>query len=162
LRTGIESKVLVAAAVVGVAAPIAVGWLYGGVRLLPFIVIGAVLVVGYNLELGRGFLHRSVVFATGWGAFPLLCGYYAQDFRLGLPAVIAAGAAFLLSLAQRQLSLFARSLRRHSVAVHGHIEYDDGTRLRLDRATLLSAPETALRAVAAGLVCIAVAMVAAR
>jgi hypothetical protein len=162
LQTGIPSAVLVAAAGVGVAVPVVVGLLYGGVRMLPFVVAGGVLVLAYNLELGGGVVHNAVGFALGWGAFPVLTGYYAQDFRLGVSAVLAAAAAFFLSLAQRALSLPARTLRRRTQSVHGRIVYRDGAHADLDQGALLRPLEDALRAVAAGLVTLAAAMVASR
>jgi hypothetical protein len=160
LRTGITRPFLWAAAVVSVAVPVVVGLAYGGLRLLPFVVVGAVLVAGYNLELWG--LHNAMVFGLGWGAFPVLTGFYAQDFTVGLSAVIAAVAAFLLSLGQRALSAPARSLRRRAATVHGRIEMYDGTVVLIDRATMLTPIETALRFVAAGLSCVAVATVVAR
>ena len=98
----------------------------------------------------------------GWGAFPVLTGYYAQDFRLGGAAVMAAVAAFFLSLGQRALSLPARTLRRRTRSVQGRIVYRDGAQAELDRNSLLGPLENALRAVACGLVTLAVAMVASR
>lgn len=162
LRTGIAAGSLLAAAVVSVAVPVAVGLAYGGWRLLPFVVAGVLLVVGYNLELGQGVLHNGVGFALGWGAFPVLTGYYAQDFTLSLVAVLAAGAAFLLSLGQRTLSLRVRELRRRTVAVEGRIVGSDGRVTRLDQETLIAPLERALQLVAAGLVCLALAMVLSR
>jgi hypothetical protein len=162
LQTGIPSAVLVAAAGVGVAVPVVVGLLYGGVGMLPFVVVGGVLVLAYNLELAGGVVHNAVGFALGWGAFPVLTGYYAQDFRLGISAVLAAAAAFFLSLAQRALSLPARTLRRRTQSVRGRIVYRDGAHADVDQGALLRPLEDALRAVAAGLVTLAAAIVASR
>ena len=149
LRTGIPSRHLVAAACVGGVVPVAVGWWYGGLRLLPFIVAGVVLVVGYNLELGGGVLHNGWVFAAGWGGYPVLVGYYAQDFRLATPALLAALAACFLSHAQRLLSTFARGIRRSS---------DVG----VERAAMLLPAEAALTAMAVGIVGLATSLVASR
>jgi len=162
LQTGIPAAGLVIAAVVGVTVPVVAGLLYGGIRLLPFVVVGALLVLTYNLELGGGITHNAVGFALGWGAFPVLTGYYAQGFRLGAAAVIAAAAAFFLSLGQRALSLPARTLRRRTQSVHGRIVYRDGAQAEVDRNLLLRPLESALRAVAWGLVTLAAAMVASR
>ena len=159
LRTGIRSSVLGGAAGVGVAVPVVAGLVYGGVRMLPFVVVGVGLVVGYNLELFDGAMHNGVVFGLGWGAFPVLTGCYAQGFRLTSSAVVAAAAAFLLSLGQRALSTPARALRRRASSVHGRVELHDGTGVTLDRATLLAPIETALRFTALGLVAVAAAMV---
>ena len=162
LQTGIPAAALVTAACVGVAVPVVAGLVYGGLRMLPFVVVGGVLVLAYNLELAGGLVHNAVGFALGWGAFPVLTGYYAQDFRLGTPGVLAAVAAFLLSLGQRALSTPARTLRRRTQSVRGRIDYRDGTHADLDRDTLLAPLEDALRAVAWGLVALAAAMVASR
>jgi hypothetical protein len=162
LQTGISTGALVTAASIGLVIPVVGGLVFGGVRLLPFIVVGAALVLAYNLELGKGFLHNGVGFALGWGAFPVLTGYYAQDFRLGVAAVLAAVAAFLLSVAQRALSMPARTLRRRTRSVEGRVVHRDGTHADLDRTALLAPLESALRAVAWGLVALAAAMVASR
>lgn len=162
LRTDIPASALVAAAALAVTVPVAAGLLYGGWRMLPFVVAGMVLVLGYNLELGRGVLHNGVGFALAWGAFPVLTGYYAQAFELGFGALVAAAAAFLLSYAQRTLSLPARDLRRRTASVSGHIVGVDGQTSALDRQTLLAPLEDALRLVAGGLVCLAIAMVLSR
>jgi len=162
LQTGISSRALVVTGAVGVGVPVVVGWMYGGLRLVPFIVVGALLVVGYNLELAGGRLHNAVVFAVAWGAFPVVVGYYAQDFRLEAPAFVAAGAAFFLSLAQRALSAPVRDLRRRAEAAHGQVAFRDGTRVHLDREGLIAPLEAALRASSAGLALLAVALVATR
>jgi hypothetical protein len=162
LGTGIPRRALVGAAVLGTAVPVGTGWWYGGVRLLPFMVVGAALVVLYNLEPVGGRFHNSVVFAAGWGAFPVLTGYYAQDFRLEPVAVVAALGAFLLSVAQRELSSQVRAVRRRAISVNGRVVYTDGKVQRLDHDALLAPIEAALRALALGLVCLAVALVAAR
>jgi len=162
LQTGIPTAALVTAAGVGVAAAVVAGLLYGGLRLLPFVVVGAVLVLVYNLELGKGILHNAVGFALAWGAFPVLTGYYAQDFRLGAAAVLAAAAAFFLSLGQRALSLPARTLRRRTQAVSGRIVFRDGGQVDVDRSVLLGPLEAALRAVACGVATLAAAMVVSR
>src|SRR5574341_512187 len=122
LRTRIPDATLLTAAVIGLVAAVAlgiaglsrVGWV-----LLPFIVIGPVLVVAYNLELFGGRVHTDIGFAAAWGAFPLLAGYVAQAGRLGIAGVIGAVGAFALSYAQRTLSTPARRLRRHVTRVDG-------------------------------------------
>lgn len=162
MRTGIPRRSLVAAALVATIVPVATGWWYGGLRLLPFIAVGAAIVVLYNLELSGGRWHNTVVFAAGWGAFPVLTGYYAQHFRIGIAALLAATGAFLLSVAQRELSTQVRAVRRRAVFVDGRVEFADGSVQTLDRDALLAPAEAALRAMSLGLVCIAVALVATR
>ena len=159
LRTGIPAPVLVAAATVSVAAPVAVGWWYGGPRLLPFMVVGAVLVVGYNLEALRGVLHNTTTFALAWGAFPVIVGYYAQHFQLRPPVVLAAAGAVLLSVAQRRLSTPVRTLRRHAIRVDARITFADGRTVDLDRSSLTAPAESALRATSGAVVCLAAALV---
>jgi len=159
LRTGISSRALAVAAAVGVVVPVVAGWMYGGLRLLPFIVAGALIVVAYNLELARGGFHNTAVFALGWGAFPVLTGYYAQTFQLGWSAIAAAAAAVALSVAQRELSTFVRTLRRRATGVQGQVTWSDGTVDPLTRDTLLAPTENALRALTATSVLLAVALV---
>ena len=161
LRTAIPSGVLVAAAAASLAGAVAIG-IVGitrvGVGLSVFIVLGVVLAVGYNLELLGGRLHNDVVFAAAWGAFPALTAYYAQAETLRVPAVVAATGAYALTAAQRSLSTPARSLRRNVASVNGTITYLDGREAPLSTATLLTPLEAALRAMAFGLVALAVAL----
>lgn len=162
LRTGIHARALIAAATGGALVPVVAGVVYGGWRLLPFVVVGVVLVVGYNLELWNGALHNGIGFALGWGAFPVLTGCYAQHFRLSAAAVVAALAAFLLSLAQRSLSLRVRALRRRTSYIHGLLVSTDGDVMKLDQETLLVPLENALRYTTCGLVALAAALVVMR
>lgn len=161
LRTGIPASVLLAAATVSGVGAVALGVL-AGVHMIPFIAVGVVLLVGYNLELFGGALHNDVTFAAAWGGFPVLTGYYAQHFTLGLSAWIAAVSAFALSWAQRTLSTPARKLRRRTTAVRGTLVHTDGTEEALDAATLLAPLEKALRALAIASCALAAALVAAR
>src|SRR4030088_2201730 len=100
LRAHIPDVTLLAAAGVGLVAALAlgvaglsrVGWV-----LLPFIVVGPILVVAYNLELFGGRVHTDVGFAAAWGALPLLSACVARAGRLGIAAVIGALGAFALS-----------------------------------------------------------------
>jgi hypothetical protein len=162
LRTGISSTHLRIAAGVGVAVPVVVGVAWGGLRLLPFVVVGVTLVASYNLELFGGALHSPAVFGLAWGAFPVVTGYYAQDFHLGWAVLPAAAAAFFLSWAQNALSTPVRMLRRHTTYVNGRVVLTDGSEHPLDRAVLVAPLERALRAAAAGIVCLAVALVVSR
>jgi hypothetical protein len=162
LRTGIPSAALVSAATVGVVVPVVAGLWYGGLRLAPFVVVGAVAVLAYNLELGGGLAHNGTVFALAWGAFPVVVGYFAQDLTLGWAVIPTAGAAALLSTAQRALSTPARTIRRRTRSVEGEIVHLDGTRTEVARETLLAPLETALRALAWGVVLLAAGMVVSR
>jgi hypothetical protein len=165
LRTQIPDRVLVASSVVGVLAAVGIGVAgisRAGPVLIPFIVVGPVLVVAYNLELFGGRLHTDAGFALSWGAFPVLTAYAAQADGLGVAAVIGAAAAFTLSYAQRALSTPARLLRRRVRRAEGDLTLSDGRVLPLDAATLLRPLERSLRALSSTVVLLAAAMVTAR
>jgi hypothetical protein len=165
LRTHIPDVTLLAAAGAGLVAAVAlgvaglsrVGWV-----LIPFIVVGPILVVAYNLELFGGRVHTDVGFAAAWGAFPLLTGYVAQAGRIDVAAVIAAFGAFALSYTQRTLSTPARLIRRQVTRVDGALSLDDGTVRQLDAGTLLAPLEVALRWLSWAIVALAIALVIAR
>ena len=119
LRTRIPSSALVALAAVTLTAACAIGifaaraW---GWWLLVFIVIGAVAVPAYNLELA---LHTDWGFALLWGALPALTGYFVEAQTLRLEAFAIGGYAVLLSLAQRALSTPVRRARRERATTAG-------------------------------------------
>jgi hypothetical protein len=148
---------LLGAVAFGVAGVVVVGW-----PLVPFLVAGPVLLVGYNLELFGGALHSDVVFAAAWGAFPVLTAYVAQTGTLRAAPLVAAGGAFALSWAQRRLSTPARMLRRRSASVEGVVTLADGEVLVLDRGVLLAPLESALRALSWGMVLVALGLALAR
>ncbi len=137
LDTRLPASALAAAAGVSLAAAAAIG-LWGmrstGIYLLPFVLIGVVLVLGYNLELFGGALHTDHVFALGWGAFPVLVGGFAQTGSIELPVVLGAAFATATSLAQRYLSNWARRLRRGGLRVEGFVERPGEEREVLDVA----------------------------
>ena len=162
LGTGISSTVLAVTAGLAIAAAMVMGLVDGGLRLLPFVVAGAVLVCGYNLELLGGLLHNDVWFALSWGSFPALVGAYAQHWTLSAAAIVVAAAAFFLSLGQRALSTPARTLRRRVSAVSVRITYSDGREQDLGRADLLAPVERALRFFVWATGAVALAMVLAR
>ena len=165
LRTAIPRGMLRAMAAVGLAGAVAVG-LAGvaelGPGLLAFIAFGALAVPAYNLELFGGRLHGDHAFALLWGAFPVLTGYFAQAETLAPAAFAGAGAAYAFSLAQRRLSNEARGIRRRATAVEGRIAWSDGHDEVLDTTRLLAPHEAALRALAAGHVLVALAIVLSR
>lgn len=162
LGTGIGRGWLVAAAVASIGAAMAAGIVYGGLRLLPFVVIGAGFVLGYNLELAGGALHNDLGFAVTWGAFPVLVGAYAQHWTLPPAAWVAAAAAVAMSLGQRSLSTPVRALRRRATQVSVRITWRDGSQHEYGRADLLTPVEQALRAFAWAAGALAVALVLAR
>ena len=85
--------------------------------LFPFIIAGAILAMGYNLEW-RG-LHGDWQFATWWAVFPMLVGYLAQDFQFHPVILGALLIAFISAMSQRILSTRARFLRREVLALTG-------------------------------------------
>src|SRR5207253_3024006 len=131
LATRIPEWTLLALTVVSLAGAIGIG--IGGaisfdLWLLVFIVLGAVLVPVYNLELFGGAIHNNPGFALAWGAFPLLTGYFACAGTITWVELLAAGYAALTSYVQRVLSTPVRHLSRRVIAVTGTIELRDGTR----------------------------------
>ncbi len=117
LRTRIPDRVLVSlaalsiagACVIGIHVAIGTTW-----WLLAFIAFGAAIVVAYNLELFGGALHTPLWFASAWGAFPVLTGYFASAQRIRLDAVAAAAFGLFTSLAQQRLSTEVRAARRQA------------------------------------------------
>jgi len=134
-----------------------VGWV-----LLPFVVVGPVLALAYNLEWFGGFVHTDLGFALSWGAFPVITAYVAQTDTVRAAAIIAAVGATGLSLAQRALSTPARRLRRQVESVDGSLTHADGTVTPITHASLLAPLEFTLRALSWSVVALAVAMAVAR
>ena len=128
---------LAGAVVLGIAALPLVG-----AGLLAFVVVGAVLVIGYAFE--TPVIHSDLGFALAWGAFPALTLAYATGAG-ALPAAAVAGGAAFLSLAQRRLSTRVRGIRRKAVSVTGVITYRDGSRETIDSRSLIGAPEAGLQ-----------------
>jgi hypothetical protein len=165
LRTQIPGPALVAAAVAGLAGAVgigAAGIATAGWILIPFMIVGPILVVAYNAELFGGIVHTDLGFAAAWGAFPVLTAYAAETGRMALAPVLAAGAALALSAAQRRLSTPARTLRRKTVSVEGSVTLADGRVTAVDRGLLLAPLERALRAMSWGIVLLAAALALAR
>jgi hypothetical protein len=165
LRTAIPSRVLVVLAVVSVAVAAVLGIAVALERtlwILPLVALGAALVPVYNLELLGGRIHTDLGFGLAWGAFPLITAYVAQTGAFRVETALAATWATLLSLAQRRLSHTARRLRRETADVEGRLVLEDGTTEPLTRATLLDAPEAALRLLTASTVVLAAGLVALR
>ena len=165
LRTSIPSRVLVGLAVLSVASAAVLGVVVAfeeTLWMLPLGAIGAALVPVYNLELLGGRIHTDVGFGLAWGAFPLVTAYVAQTGAFRVETALAATWATLLSLAQRRLSHQARRLRRQTADVDGRRVLEDGTVEPLTRATLLEAPEAALRLLAASTVVLAASLLALR
>jgi hypothetical protein len=161
LQTRIPQTVLATLAAASISGAAAIGVAIAISRtlwLLVFVAAGAFLVVAYNLELFGGRFHGGLWFPAAWGAFPVFTAYFASAQTLNGAAVAAAAYAFASSGAQRLLSTPVRLVRRRVVGVEGTMELDDGTTLRLDPDALASAPEYALKALAAATVLLAIAL----
>jgi hypothetical protein len=165
LGTRIPGNVLATLAVTSIAGAAAIGIAIAARRdwwLLAFVGAGCFLVLAYNLELFGGAFHSDAWFALAWGAFPLLTAYFVSARTLGSAALVAAGFAALLSLAQRTLSTQVRDVRRRSTGVTGRILHADGTATTLDADALTVVPERALRILCAAVIALAVALVLVR
>jgi hypothetical protein len=165
LGTRISAATLKVATAVGLAVAVAIG-VAGihrvGLVLVPFLVVGPLLVVAYNAELFGGLVHTDAGFAATWGAFPVLTGYVAQAGSIDLAAVLGAVAAFALSWAQRSLSTPARLLRRRVAGVEGTMAMRDGTTEPIDAPFLRAPLESALHALSWAMVALAAALVVSR
>lgn len=148
---GIGLLSLLGAAVVGIAAIFVIS-----VWALPFLLFGVFITLAYNLEWFGGRFHGDVWFGLAWGAFPALTAYWANAERIDVTAIVIAGACFGLSMAQRALSKYAKTLRRTAVSIEGRIAFKDGGVEELSMETLISAPERALKLLSLSLPLIAV------
>ncbi|MGB2712135.1 MAG: hypothetical protein WBC33_11545, partial [Conexibacter sp.] len=119
LGTALSDRTLIVLAAVALGGACAIG-IVGAVTvsltLIPFVLIGAFLVLAYDLELLGGRFHTDAWFALAWGAFPALTGFWVCALRVEVPGLLVAGACVMLSLAQRWLSAPVRELRRRTVA----------------------------------------------
>jgi hypothetical protein len=165
LRTSISTPALVAVSVVGLAIAVGVG-VAGlakvGWVLVPFIVVGPLLVIAYNAEMFGGLVHTDAGFAAAWGAFPVLTAYVAQAQTLALAPVLAAAGAFALSAAQRSLSTPARLIRRRVSSIEGTVTLIDGSTRPVDAKLLIRPLEVALRSLSWSIVLVAAALAVAR
>lgn len=165
LRTRIPSWMLVVVVVAGLAGALALG-VFGVIKvgwtLIPFMVAGPVLVVGYNAELFGGAMHTDFGFAAAWGAFPVLTAYVAQTGTLAIGPVLAAAGAFTLSAAQRRLSTPARNIRRRATRVEGTITFADGHSVAICSQTLIEPMERALRSASWAIIFFAAGLAVAR
>ncbi len=165
LQTRIPDRVLIGLAAVSIGGAAAIGvaasfaWT---LWLLPFVAVGAFLVVAYNLELFGGLFHTYLWFGLAWGAFPVLTGYLVMAEKLTVEALLAALFGLLTSLVQRTLSTPVRNVRRRVASVTGTVTLTDGTREEITGDTLMGAPELALRLLAAAMVSLAAALLVLR
>ncbi len=154
--------VLAAAGLIGAVGIGVAGLFVVSPLLAPLVVVGAFLVLAYNLELLGGRLHTDLWFALAWGAFPAFTGYFVNALTIRPDGVLVATACCLLSLAQRRLSTPARELRRRTTEVVGTQRLADGQLRELTAAQLARPLEAALSALWLALVVLAVGLVAAR
>jgi hypothetical protein len=130
--------------------------------LTPFVVLGALLLPAYNLELGGGRFHGDLWFAAAWGAFPAFTGYFVNALTIDAPGLLIAGGCMAMSVAQRRLSSAARDLRRRTVAIEGVRRLADGSSEPLTLPRLLGPLDGALAVLSLTVVLIAAALLAAR
>ena len=165
LGTAISRRALLGVAVVSTATACAIGLAVAATTtawLVPLIVLGALLVPAYNLELFGGAIHNDLGFALAWGAFPLVTAFVAQTGAMSVEMLIAAAWATVTSLAQRRLSATARRVRRDVDRVDGTLTLRDGSTAPVDKELLLAAPEAALRLLTLSVLLLAAALVALR
>jgi hypothetical protein len=165
LGTHLSTRALVAMAGLSLGGAVAIGVLGAvtiSLTLIPFVLVGVFVVLAYNLEWLGGRFHTAFWLAASWGAFPALTGYWVNALQLRAPAVLAAAACFMLTLAQRRLSTPVRELRRRTVSLSGEQRLADGTVVPLDAARLAAPLEGALGACALAMVLLAVGLVLAR
>ncbi|HSM01532.1 MAG TPA: hypothetical protein VK960_03700 [Acidimicrobiia bacterium] len=135
LGTGISDGLLWALGIGGMLAAAGVA-VVGAYHISPWVLAwaaaGILLAAGYALEWSRA-LHSDIGFALAWGSFPVVVGYWAQAEAVSPAALVAAGAAAALSLAQRRLSTPARFVRRNtkraSAVFDGEQAWDEGALL---------------------------------
>lgn len=141
LGTGLSDRWLTVLAVgsfLGVAAVSIAGAVVISPWVLAWAAAGITIAVGYAIEWPP-LLHTDLGFALAWGAFPVIVGYWAQTESVGLAALVVAGAAALLSAAQRALSTPARQVRRRTTTARATLDDTEW-----DRAMLLATWEQPL------------------
>jgi len=165
LRTRLSDRTLIVLAALALGGAVAIG--IAGIvtvsaTLIPFVLVGAFLVIAYDLELFHGRLHGQWTFALGWGGFPALTGFWVCALRFEWSGLLVAAACTLLSVAQRRLSVPVRELRRRTVEVTGEQRLADGRVLELSVGRLLAPLEGTLRVMWFALVLLAVGLVVLR
>ncbi|HEU4702030.1 MAG TPA: hypothetical protein VFS37_06060 [Conexibacter sp.] len=165
LRTRVPDRALIVLGALGLGGACAIG-VAGAVTvsatLVPFVVVGAFLVLAYDLELLGGRFHGQWTFALGWGGFPALTGFWICALRFEWSGLLVAAACTLMSLAQRRLSLPVRELRRRTLSVMGEQRLADGRIVELTAARLLAPLEGTLRVLWFALVLLATGLVVLR
>ena len=165
LRTKLSRRTLIALAVVGLVGAVAIG-VIGIVivspLLAPLVLVGALLVPAYNLELAGGRFHTDTWFAIAWGGFPAFTGYFVNALTIRPAGLLVTAACCLLSVAQRRLSTPARELRRETVSLSGSQVLRDGSERTVTREDVSDPLEGALSALWLALVLLAAGLIAVR
>jgi hypothetical protein len=161
LRTVLRRNILIGMAAAGLAGAVGIG-VVGAVTvsplLAPLVLLGALLVLAYNLELAGGRFHTDLWFALAWGGFPAFTGYFVQTLAIRPAGLLVAAACCLLSAAQRRLSTPVRELRRRTIAVSGEQHLADGNTVELTKAHLAAPLEGALSALWIAVVLLAIGL----
>jgi hypothetical protein len=163
LKTTLRRGTLIALAAAGLVGAVGigvVGMVVVSPLLAPLVVLGALLVVAYNLELAGGRFHTDAWFALAWGGFPAFTAYFAQTLTIRPAGMLVAAGCCLLSAAQRRLSTPVRELRRRTAAVTGEQRLNDGTALALTKARLAAPLEGALSALWLAVILLAAGLLA--
>lgn len=165
LNTALKRSTLIVVAAASLAGAVAIGvagMFIVSPLLAPLVVVGALMVVAYNLELAGGRFHNDTWFAIAWGGFPAFTGYFVNSLQIRPAGLLVAGACCLLSLAQRRLSTPARELRRRTLTVEGEQRLKDGSVVELTAAKLADPLEGALSVMWVALVLLAAGLIALR
>ena len=165
LGTRLSDRTLTALAAGSLAGAVAIGvagLFIVSASLAPLVLVGAFIVVAYNLELFGGRFHSDFWFAAAWGAFPALTSYWANALSIRAPGLLVTAACFGLSIAQRRLSTPVRELRRRTLSVSGEHRLTDGRVQDLSVASLAAPLDGALRAISLALVLMAIGFVVLR
>jgi hypothetical protein len=165
LRTRLSQTTLIVLATLGLAGAVAIGvigTLTISAWLAPLVVVGAFLVVAYNLELLGGRIHDDTWFALAWGGFPAFTGYFVNALQIRPAGVLVAVACTLLSVAQRRLSTPARELRRRTAQLTGTQTLTNGDVRELGAQQLAEPLERTLQALWLALVVLAAGLIAVR
>jgi hypothetical protein len=165
LGTQLSNRALVALGVAGFVGAVGIG--VAGLfivspTLAPFVVIGAFVVVAYNLELFGGRLHNDFWFAIFWGGFPAFTSYWANALSVDMAGILVVLACVALSAAQRRLSTPVRQLRRRTIALTGQQTLSDGDVIELSSETIAGPLDGALRVLSIAVVLLSTGFVIAR
>jgi hypothetical protein len=165
LQTSLSNGVLIAIAIAGLLGAVAigvVGFFVVSALLVPLVLVGALLVPAYNLELAGGRFHNDLWFALAWGGFPAFTGYFVNSLQVRPAGLLVTAACCFISAAQRRLSTPARRLRRQTTDVEGEQRLQDGSVIELTRERLSDPLEGSLSLLWLALVLLAAGLVAVR